>query len=94
MANIVDDLNLFVAQEQYRYSSVVYFFICHDLYASMEARTIIGAIVRQLLGMKHGLADATEHDHSSLCVEDMLQLLIHSTPPLQKTYLILDGLDL
>jgi len=92
MANIVDDLNLHIAEAQH--TSVAYFFIRPDISASMKARTITGAIARQLLRTNIGITDLVEHDHDSLCVEDLLQMLRRSIPRQQRTYLILDGLDL
>lgn len=92
LANIVDDLNLHSAEKQD--TSTAYFFIRYDITNSMKARTIIGAIVRQLLHVKDGITDATEYGHVYTRVEDMLQLLQQSLPRQQRVHIVLDGLDL
>ncbi|KAH7388653.1 hypothetical protein BKA66DRAFT_55203 [Pyrenochaeta sp. MPI-SDFR-AT-0127] len=45
MANIVEDLHVHTEIEN---TSVAYFFCRHDLPESLKARTVIGALVRQL----------------------------------------------
>ena len=91
MANIVDNLNLFVEN---RDAVVVYFFIRHDLPVSSKARTIIGSIVRQLLRSRDDIANAIEAGKDSLTTEDMTSLLRRVVPLKHRIYLVLDGLDL
>ena len=92
MANIVDDLNLSIAENHK--ASVAYFFIRPDIPASLQARTVIGAIVRQLLRAKHNLANMAEGSNVAFGKENMLSLLRRSMPRQHKIYLVLDGLDL
>jgi hypothetical protein len=92
MANIVDDLSLFVAEAHD--VLVVYFFVRHDLPASLKARTIIGAIVRQILRSRYDTVNMTEASNAPLDLDEMLSLLRRSLSQQQTTYLVLDGLDL
>jgi hypothetical protein len=92
MANIVDDLSLFVAEAHD--VLVVYFFVRHDLPASLKARTIIGAIIRQILRSKYDTVNMTEASNAPLDLDEMLSLLRRSLSQQQTTYLVLDGLDL
>jgi hypothetical protein len=91
LANIVDDLNLFIGNED---ASVVYFFVQHDLPISLKARTIVGSIVRQLLRSNRNLTTSTGFKMESFHINDMLSLLRGAIPPQHKIYLILDGLNL
>jgi hypothetical protein len=91
MANIVDDLNLWVANQK---ASVVYFFVQQNIPRSSEARTIIGSIAKQLLGSRKDLADLPETRNNTPNAEDLLSMLERTNKPGQKTYIILDGLDL
>ncbi|KAF2032540.1 hypothetical protein EK21DRAFT_98924 [Setomelanomma holmii] len=92
LANIVDDLNLFVGKDR-KSTSVVYFFVRHDMPASSETRTIIGSIVRQLLRSKHAPLHTPEDGPDSLDIEDMLKLSGSSLRPNHRVFLVLDGLD-
>jgi hypothetical protein len=76
MANIVDDLSLFVAEAHD--ALVVYFFVRHDLPASLKARTIIGAIIRQILRSKYDNVNTIEASDTPLDLDGMLSLLRRS----------------
>lgn len=91
MANIVDDLNLFVRDKA---ASVVYYFAQHDFPTSTKARTIIGSITRQLLSSRSKLADTIVIRDDLFSTKNMLSLLRASYTISHKAYLILDGLDL
>jgi hypothetical protein len=91
MANIVDDLNLFVANQD---ACVVYFFVQSNLPTSSKARTIIGSIARQLLQSRQSIADLTAYVDKPLDTEDMLSVLRGTFSTDCKSFVVLDGLDL
>jgi len=93
LANIVDDLNLSAEKER---CVVTYFFCSRDVPESLEARTIIGSLARQMLCTLPDLVEVSEsYDviHSTRNLEDVLELLIRGFPPSYKAYVVLDGLD-
>ncbi|KAH8725693.1 hypothetical protein GQ44DRAFT_589354, partial [Phaeosphaeriaceae sp. PMI808] len=93
LANIIDDLNLSTGKGQ---PLVAYFFCKHDILESMQARTIIGSLARQLLCTVSDLsvlAKSCENTHTSGDTEKVLRLLFHGFSCNVKTYLVLDGLD-
>ncbi|PVI02625.1 hypothetical protein DM02DRAFT_701085 [Periconia macrospinosa] len=93
LANLVDDLNLFTGKEK---ALVVYFFCRHDIPESLQARTIIGSLARQLLSTVSDLAALSKScgsDHAAGDTEEVLELLIQGFSPSHKVYFILDGLD-
>ncbi|KAH7161651.1 hypothetical protein EDB81DRAFT_925251 [Dactylonectria macrodidyma] len=91
LANMVDDLNL----EANRV--IAYFFCRYDIPESLEARTIMGCLARQLLEQS-----ATHHSHDHIFLEEsapvmdvdkILEVLLSVLPSDREFYLILDGLD-
>ncbi|RDW75102.1 hypothetical protein BP6252_06244 [Coleophoma cylindrospora] len=56
LANIVDDLNLYIQRKDI----VTYFFCRYDISESLKARTIIGSLVRQLLRPISELGEAAK----------------------------------
>jgi ankyrin repeat protein len=93
LANIVDDLNLYV---QNKNIAVAYFFCRHDILESLKARTVIGSLARQLLRPIPDLSMAVEflgETTSALDFEELFSLLQRAFPPNFKTYFILDGVD-
>lgn len=96
MANIVEDLHV---QNEEGNATVAYFFCRHDLPESLMARTVIGALVRQLLLPIQDLpdlADSKSHIQfrHSLDYESMATLLSRTSLTGHKRYIVLDGLDL
>ncbi|KAM7224238.1 hypothetical protein V8F06_000019 [Rhypophila decipiens] len=93
LANIVDDLSLYV---QNAGVPVAYFFCRHDIPESLSAQTIIGSLARQLLLNIVDL-NSLEYfiDTTALVLdfETILRVLRHALPPDFKAYFILDGLD-
>ncbi|KLU92670.1 hypothetical protein MAPG_11614 [Magnaporthiopsis poae ATCC 64411] len=91
LANTVDDLNLYVQKEPL---PVAYFFCRHDNSESLQARTIMGCLARQLLGPPpgpaglEGLIDAIT---PTMDLDGVASLLLKTLPP--KAYVIVDGLD-
>ena len=92
LANIVDDLNLYVPKDH----RVAYFFCRHDVPESLIARTVIGSLARQLLRqipdlttMEAVISDTTAEAE----FEKMFTLLKRAIPSHSKVYFILDGLD-
>jgi ankyrin repeat protein len=93
LANIVDDLSLYTGKEQ---SLVAYFFCKHDIPESLQARTIIGSLVRQLLCTIPDLSVPARSCENTLATGDtdkVLELLFQSFSPDPKVYFVLDGLD-
>ncbi|CAO2650666.1 Nn.00g019580.m01.CDS01 [Neocucurbitaria sp. VM-36] len=97
LANIVDDL---FVQCKAEISNVAYFFCRHDLPESLKARTVIGALVRQMI---RPFFSAIEKESSipldtlalnSLTSDTIVYLLRYFLPRKYKTYVVLDGLDL
>ncbi|RDW85731.1 hypothetical protein BP5796_04056 [Coleophoma crateriformis] len=92
LANIVDDLNLYVQRKDV----VTYFFCRYDISESLKARTIIGSLVRQLLRPISELDEAAKVFDDTVLAPDfeyMFKLLEHVIPNAYKAYFILDGLD-
>lgn len=92
-ANLVDDLNLMVPA-----AIVSYFFCRYDETKSLEVRTIIGSLARQLLG--HLDLDYEERfsmlNSSSLGTDQILDCLreaITSGHNAKRCFIIVDGLD-
>ena len=93
LANIVDDLSITPQKES---PLVVYFFCRHDVPESLQARTIIGSIARQILRTVADLnviAQSCEDTHSTGDTEKVLDILLRGFSSRAKVYLVLDGLD-
>ncbi|KAG9200830.1 hypothetical protein G6514_006686 [Epicoccum nigrum] len=93
LANIVDDLSIATQKER---PLVVYFFCRHDVPESLQARTIIGSIARQILRTVADLsviAQSYEETHSTGDTEKVLDILLRGFFSSAKIYLVLDGLD-
>ncbi|KAH7414119.1 hypothetical protein DE146DRAFT_627191 [Phaeosphaeria sp. MPI-PUGE-AT-0046c] len=91
LANMIDDLNL---NPSYQRTQVIYFFTRHDLPESLQARTIIGSLVRQLLDLTNQTQHFTVLSVKSPDVQTMCALLRSCYRKRHRFYLILDGLDL
>ena len=94
LANIVDDLSLHVRDEDI---TIAYFFCRHDIRESLNARTIIGSLARQLLCSVPDLSIATgfldRTSTSALDFSELFDLIKRTVPPNRKIYFVLDGLD-
>jgi ankyrin repeat protein len=93
LANIVDDLSITTQKER---PLVVYFFCRHDVPESLQARTIIGSIARQILRTVTDLsviAQSCEDTPSTGDTEKVLDALLRGFSFSAKIYLVLDGLD-
>ncbi|CZR58343.1 uncharacterized protein PAC_08235 [Phialocephala subalpina] len=93
LANIVDDLNLYVQSKDI---AVAYFFCRHDIPESLNAGTIIRSLVRQLLRPIPDLEMVPEFLDDITSAPDferLFSLLRCNLPPTYKAYFILDGLD-
>ncbi|KAL5119269.1 hypothetical protein ACEQ8H_002756 [Pleosporales sp. CAS-2024a] len=93
LANIVDNLNLFVDK---RSCAVTYFFCKRDTTESLQARTILGSLARQMLCTLPDLVELSKrHDVTSATgdFEDILKLLLQGFPLDRQAYIVLDGLD-
>ncbi|KAH8786195.1 hypothetical protein BGZ57DRAFT_789032, partial [Hyaloscypha finlandica] len=93
LANVVDDLNLYV---QNKHIAVAYFFCRHDILESLKARTVIGSLVLQLLRPIPDLSMAAGplgETTPTLDFEGLISLLQRALPPNFKAYFILDGID-
>lgn len=93
LANIVDDLNLYVHNKGI---TVAYFFCRHDLPESLDAGTIIRSLVRQLLRPIPDLTIVAEHLEDITSAPDFRRLLValrSTLPATYQAYIILDGLD-
>ncbi|KAJ8116854.1 hypothetical protein OPT61_g1813 [Boeremia exigua] len=93
MANIVDDLSLCAKKEG---SQVAYFFCKHDTVESLQARTVIGSLARQLLRTVPDLsvlAKSCEDAHTMGDTEEILEVLLQGFLSDAKAYFVLDGLD-
>ncbi|KAL8300792.1 hypothetical protein RB593_010240 [Gaeumannomyces tritici] len=91
LANMVDDLNLHVQNERL---PIAYFFCQHDNPESLQARTIMGCLARQLLGPfpgPVGLEDFTDATSPTMDLDGVTSLLLKVLPP--KAYFVIDGLD-
>lgn len=93
LANIVSDLSLSSEKERFL---IAYFFCKHDVPESLQARTIIGSLARQILCSVSDLskpAQSCQYTHTTGDVEDVLNVLVQGFPSHTKTYIVLDGLD-
>jgi ankyrin repeat protein len=93
LANIVDDLSLFSKKEK---PLVAYFFCKHDVPESLQARTIIGSLARQLLRTVTDLsipAKSCENTHTTGDTEQVLEMLFQGFSSKVEGYLVLDGTD-
>ncbi|KAF1944372.1 hypothetical protein EJ02DRAFT_398546, partial [Clathrospora elynae] len=93
LANIVDDLNIPTKKEQ---SLVAYFFCRHDVLESLQARTILGSLARQLLCNVPDLTLSSKSFGDTKITgdtEEVLELLLQCFSPRHKVYFVLDGLD-
>jgi ankyrin repeat protein len=93
LANIVDDLSLFSKKGK---PLVAYFFCKHDVPESLQARTIIGSLARQLLRTVTDLsipAKSCENMHTTGDTEQVLEMLFQGISSQVEFYLVLDGLD-
>ncbi|EUC46760.1 hypothetical protein COCMIDRAFT_35627 [Bipolaris oryzae ATCC 44560] len=93
-ANIVDDLNLSTGNDR---PIVAYFFCKYDVSESLQAQTIIGSLVRQLLSSISDLGVLTNRckdtQNRGGDVEELLESLFQGFTSHQKVYLVIDGLD-
>jgi hypothetical protein len=90
LANIVDDLNL---QDN---AIVLYLFSRHDDSSSLQARTILGSLIRQLLetfvtddNFSHIFVDTI----SGLDLDDIMTIFRKLPSLSRKVYVVADGLD-
>ncbi|KAI9154771.1 Vegetative incompatibility protein [Paramyrothecium foliicola] len=95
LANIVDDLSLHAEEEKL---PVAYFFCRHDIPDSLQPRTIIGSLLRQLLSTTDSLQPPTESFSNSLLRGEMelaalLVYFFNTFKPSSPCYFVLDGLD-
>jgi hypothetical protein len=93
LANIVDDLSLCTDKGE---SQVAYFFCRHDVAESLQARTIVGSLARQLLRNIPNLdvlAKSCENAYTKGDTEKVLEMLFQGYSPAAKAYFVLDGLD-
>ncbi|KAF2832802.1 hypothetical protein CC86DRAFT_389249 [Ophiobolus disseminans] len=93
LANIVDNLNLSTEKER---SLVAYFFCKHDVPESLQARTIIDSLARQLLCTVPDLgvpAKSCESTYTTGNTEKVLEVLFQGFPSDTKAYVVVDGLD-
>ncbi|RKK86522.1 hypothetical protein BFJ68_g17134 [Fusarium oxysporum] len=93
LANMVDDLNL----NRKDNFPVAYFFCRHDVPESLQARTILGSLARQLLCTIGELITMSEDLAvtvlPALDSDGILRLLNRTVNPTCRAYFILDGLD-
>ena len=93
LANIVGDLNIFTGKER---PLVAYFFCRHDVQDSLQARTILGSLARQLLWTFVNLDTLSEScgdTHIPGDADKILQLFLQCYSPSHRTYFVIDGLD-
>lgn len=91
LANMVGDISLHVQNNPL---PVAYFFCRHDTPESLQARTIMGCLARQLLGPPPGhtrLEDLTDATNPTMDFDGVVSLLLKALPP--KAYIVIDGLD-
>ena len=75
---------------------MAYFFCKHDVLESLQARTIIGSLVRQLLCTVLNLSILTKSCKNTYTTGDtkkVLNMLLQSYSSDAKAYFVLDGLD-
>lgn len=94
LANVVGDLSLHV---QTTTCPVAYFFCRHDIADSLQARTVMGSLARQLL---RDVADLTKADEEIVSVNTppfnfstILHIFRRVLPPGFEAHFVLDGLD-
>jgi ankyrin repeat protein len=93
MANIVDDL---INVTPARHASVAYFFCQYDVIDSLQARTILGSLTRQLLdSIKDFDLEKASPDKGilQLDIDDLQNLLEHAFSQDQPAFIVLDGID-
>ncbi|KAJ1500416.1 hypothetical protein HMI54_010845 [Coelomomyces lativittatus] len=90
LANIVDDLSLRIDPGV---NGLAYFFCRHDLPDSLIARTVIGALVRQIITPLSQFFNESEVGDPSR-ISQLLGLMRHAVPRNYSIYIVLDGLDL
>lgn len=93
LANMVDDLHLLAPSGNI---TVAFFFVRHDVSETLEARTVIGSIVQQLLSPFLDLtmaADLLTTISQMEPFEQMLRILKVVLKPDSKAFVVIDGLD-
>ncbi|RMZ68741.1 hypothetical protein GMOD_00002567 [Pyrenophora seminiperda CCB06] len=93
LANIVSDLNLFTEKDP---PLVTYFFCRHDIPESLQTRTIIGSLARQLLRTITDLSESAKSCETTCTTGDtekVLEMLFEDFSSDVKVYFVLDGLD-
>jgi hypothetical protein len=90
-ANIVEDLVVHLEKKK---AYVAYFFCRHDITESLQPRTIVGSIVRQLL-LHCSVTEKLEvYTHAtSLDYKDMRMVLRENLSSEYSIYIVVDGLD-
>jgi hypothetical protein len=90
LANIVDDLNLRIDPKA---SGLAYFFCRHDLPESLIARTVMGALIRQIISpFPHRFDEFAAVEATGFY--RLVDLMRRVVPPRYAIYIILDGFDL
>ncbi|KAL9564618.1 hypothetical protein ACKAV7_011070 [Fusarium commune] len=90
LANVVDDLNL------QNNAIVLYFFARYDRHDGLNARTIVGCLIRQLL--EHFVANR-DFDHifqnnaTIRDVDDIVEVFKQVPPHNQRVFIVIDGVD-
>ena len=93
LANIVEDITAWIQRKSV---PVAYFFCRHDSPESLQPRTIIGSLARQLLLSIPDLASSKELPDeitSNLDLEGVFSLLHRVLGEIKPVYIVLDGLD-
>ncbi|KAI3328863.1 hypothetical protein HD806DRAFT_519243 [Xylariaceae sp. AK1471] len=93
LANIVDNLHVYPRSKNI---AVAYFFCRHDIPESLNARTVIGSLARQMLRTIPDLAIVAKLCDTTSPAPDfekIFSLLHRALPPDYKAYFVLDGLD-
>ncbi|KAI4947731.1 hypothetical protein J4E91_006553 [Alternaria rosae] len=90
LANIVDDLILRIDPEAF---GLAYFFCRHDLPESKHAKTVMGALIRQIISPLRDLLDESKVSET-ICLSQLLGLMRHVVPSKYVIYIVLDGLDI
>jgi hypothetical protein len=89
LANMVDDLNL-----KQLGLKVIYFFCKEDDATSLESRTVVGCLCRQLLQLlQPGKMVECPSNYTNLDGDDLLDLLGKVLPAKEKVFVILDGIE-
>lgn len=89
-ANVVEDLRMTTSD------AVAYFFCRHDEATSLETRSILGSIARQILDhIKSYRVDAVAETRLGTIDTDQILQYLQELPPSnsQRYYIIIDGLD-